>query len=156
MWQSICLLPVSSSGSANQLLLINALLHECPLTESLPSLWLTFHLDSILIWQELCRKGYGEQGSFSGDGPLFCMAAVGESWETWIPEASSQDGFSMLICLSYHRHTTRWILNISPPSLANFRQINLKMYFHVIMLFRWIDDFIVYDDDFIELLNWFE
>jgi hypothetical protein len=40
--------------------------------------------------------------------------------------------------------------------LANFRQINLKMYFHVIMLFRWIDDFIVYDDDFIELLNWFE
>lgn len=45
---------------------------------------------------------------------------------------------------------------ISPPYLANFLHTNVKGYYHVIMLFRLIDNLIIPDNDIIKLLNWFK
>lgn len=43
-----------------------------------------------------------------------------------------------------------------PLCWANFLQSNMKMNFHEIMLSRWLDDFIIPDNDFTEFLIWFK
>jgi hypothetical protein len=39
------------------------------------------------------------------------------------------------------------------PTWANFLQINMKMYSHIIMLYRQIDDFTISDNDFYRTLK---
>lgn len=43
-----------------------------------------------------------------------------------------------------------------PTLLDKFSADQYKDYFHVTVLFRQIDDFIIPDNDFIGLLNWFK
>lgn len=57
------------------------------------------------IWP--CNTDKGHTGNtivseFSGNVPQFCKAAVDVLWETRTTETSSQDFFSLFICLSWH------------------------------------------------------
>lgn len=72
---------------------------------------------------------------FHRHGPLFLMAVVDVLWRGIVLENSTEDCFALWIYLLCH-YFIAYLLGISITYWANFLQMNMKMNFHELKLFR--------------------
>lgn len=117
--------------------------------------WLILSLPSCTVplsyWQKPSRKGYGKRVSLLEIAHRYSWLTI-FLWEAKTPETLTQ--ILLLFLPLLHCLLISWVF--SHPIGQISWGINMKMYFYVVMLLRWIDDFLISDHYFILLLNWYK